>query len=1511
MDVVASMSNDSREMLWIDDTSGGQTISLINGCAIGSFDFKTDPYLPDSVYVKAGNFIAFNDKYNRTRLYTIMTVEGDDELDVHCEDIGLDLINEMANAWNFETDQTLDFYLNQVFGNSSWKVVYEASGLSTQTRHLKFDNNTDTKLSRLESIMSGFGFEGDFQITMEYMSVKTMEFHVYKTLSNKTEYDISKIYIDSINLISLNRSESIDDLYTAVLPTGGQVAGKALDISSVEYDDGQFWTTKGDNKLYDRLAAQKWSRFAGTSAQDKTKDPAYIYGHYSSNTTAVGTLFDEALANLKEHHDVKLAYEAKLLDLDSDLGDWIKIVDHAKQQDVYLKARIQEVTNHYTVSGEDEGKLANYKLLSTANGDTIRNLLNQIQEKVSKVTVSDLYFTISDQGSYAPINAEWSVNQPDIPEGKFLWIKTVDKYSDGTERVTYTVTKNKIDYHGPATVVSRVTVYFLSTSQYSALKEDGSAPEKSDWTTEQPAYKDGRYFWKREIVTWSDGTVDYTFETYDQQMTEAYKKLADANKDILNIQDQVDGLIESWSADPVPTLTNYPANEWATDTVKKNHIGDLYYDKSNKCYRFMQNGDGSFVWKLIADTDVTKAIADAQKALDATDQSVTSLTTEYYASTSATELEGGSWSEDRPAWTETNYIWSRTKTTTKAGIITYSNPSCIQGNSGTNGKDGISPTVNISKTDGSTTITITDKNGIHSQVVKDGINGTPGATGADGKTSYFHVKYSNDGGKTFTPNNGEEVGTYIGTYSDFKIEDSTSVSAYTWAKIKGEQGERGLQGIRGEQGIPGKDGSNGANGKTSYFHIKYSSVANPTSSSQMTETPNIYIGTYVDYVEADSSDPSKYTWSRFQGVQGDKGEKGIPGIDGTNGKTSYLHIAYADSADGKTGFDVSNSTNKLYIGQYTDFNPTDSTDHTKYSWTKIKGDKGDTGAKGETGTTGNLWVNPAFDADKPQITSIVNGVKAPNGSNVNICKARDHYNDDTAFAVMPRHKYRIVMHRKKIQGAKDLYAGIWYTQQTSGNPWDSYVSRIKVTALTDGWEEAIYEFICPDSKSKGCVFLQIDQGSAEENPTIWYVSNLMCIDITGLQGANGQNGSPGRGVKSTEVTYQIWSNGTSTPNGTWSTSVPDTTADKPYLWTRTVITYTDNTKSTSYSVGSTLKGVNVGGRNLAKWTSTGEHWEKTSFDKNTRTFTRENTGTDENYIGLYNKTSLLPSNTYTLSATIWSNGNVVSCDMFVYNEQITSVMQKAISGSELTTNPQRFELLFTVPNDSTGWDSATIRFDNNGTTSEGTTAILYVKDVKLELGNIATDWTPAPEDVDEGINNAQSSADKANTNASNAQQSANSANANASTAKKDAANANASAQQAGDLANTAKADAAAANTAILTALKQIAEIQANSNEAKKLASDAWNGISPIAQVVKADTQGLKVLNSKDSTNYAQMQDVGFFIFVSNNQVAEFGINSKMRNMAIQDYLMFGSHRAETTIIKEEESTAFYWIGDVK
>lgn len=206
------------------------------------------------------------------------------------------------------------------------------------------------------------------------------------------------------------------------------------------------------------------------------------------------------------------------------------------------------------------------------------------------------------------------------------------------------------------------------------------------------------------------------------------------------------------------------------------------------------------------------------------------------------------------------------------------------------------------------------------------------------------------------------AGNFFWTRTITSYTDGTSTTAYS----VGMMGQTGLQGLQGEKGEQGIQGEPGVDGKTSYFHIKYSAVASPTSSSQMTETPSTYIGTYVDFMEADSTDPSKYKWSRFEGIQGEKGEQGIPGV-GVDGKTSYLHIAYATSADGKTGFSVSDSTGKTYIGQYTDFTETDSTDPTKYSWTKIKGDKGEDGQPTYT------WIRYAMDADGTGMCDNPNG----------------------------------------------------------------------------------------------------------------------------------------------------------------------------------------------------------------------------------------------------------------------------------------------------------------------------------------------------------------------------------------------------------------------------------------------------------------------------------------------------------------------------------------------------------
>ena len=167
---------------------------------------------------------------------------------------------------------------------------------------------------------------------------------------------------------------------------------------------------------------------------------------------------------------------------------------------------------------------------------------------------------------------------------------------------------------------------------------------------------------------------------------------------------------------------------------------------------------------------------------------------------------------------------------------------------------------------------------------------------------------------------------------------------------KGEQGQQGLRGLQGEKGEQGIPGTNGKDGKTTYFHIKYSPVASPAA-AQMTETPNTYIGTYVDFSPNDSSNPNAYTWSRFEGLQGKDGTNGIPGKNGVDGRTSYLHIKYSNDG-GKTLTANSGETAGSWIGQYTDYVQQDSMDVTRYTWSKIKGEKGDKGDQGDKGDKG-------------------------------------------------------------------------------------------------------------------------------------------------------------------------------------------------------------------------------------------------------------------------------------------------------------------------------------------------------------------------------------------------------------------------------------------------------------------------------------------------------------------------------------------------------------------------------
>ena len=206
------------------------------------------------------------------------------------------------------------------------------------------------------------------------------------------------------------------------------------------------------------------------------------------------------------------------------------------------------------------------------------------------------------------------------------------------------------------------------------------------------------------------------------------------------------------------------------------------------------------------------------------------------------------------------------------------------------------------------------------------------------------TKYATSTSNTTAPTSGWQDSCpprKAGSYIWFKIITVMQSGAQIESMpscISGADGANGVDGKDGERGPAGKDGV------STYFHRAYATSADGRQGfSTSYGSGKTYLGTYVDNVKVDSTDPSKYQWSLIKGADG---EDGVPGRNGTDGKTYYLHIAYATSANGKQGFSTTDGSGKKYIGQCVDLAVKDPTDPAKYTWTLFKGADGANGVDG-------------------------------------------------------------------------------------------------------------------------------------------------------------------------------------------------------------------------------------------------------------------------------------------------------------------------------------------------------------------------------------------------------------------------------------------------------------------------------------------------------------------------------------------------------------------------------------
>ena len=169
--------------------------------------------------------------------------------------------------------------------------------------------------------------------------------------------------------------------------------------------------------------------------------------------------------------------------------------------------------------------------------------------------------------------------------------------------------------------------------------------------------------------------------------------------------------------------------------------------------------------------------------------------------------------------------------------------------------------------------------------------------------------------------------------------------------------------IQGKDGTDGVPGAKGADGRTSYFHTAWANdVSGQSGFTVSGGDGKKYIGTYSDFTQADSTNPSDYNWALFKGEDGDvgpKGPQGLPGVKGADGRTAYAHFAYANSQDGHADFSTTDS-NRKYIGFYSDFTSGDSTNPSDYNWSLIKGADGADGKDGVPGKPGADGKTPYF-----------------------------------------------------------------------------------------------------------------------------------------------------------------------------------------------------------------------------------------------------------------------------------------------------------------------------------------------------------------------------------------------------------------------------------------------------------------------------------------------------------------------------------------------------------------------
>ncbi|MEG7636831.1 phage tail spike protein [Enterococcus casseliflavus] len=836
--LIAILDNKDQLLCVTDDYFDGNLHRFLQGTA-AFFRCSILQNSELSQYFVVGNKISFF--YNATAFHFDITdmVKDEEIVTIQADSLTLELRNEQIPAYKATKAMSFEEYLKVFLFTGDNPLVMGINEVSNKKLQLEWEAENSNIMSRLFSLATKFDAEIEFVTRLnQHWGLLDIVLNVFVANSDKYQ-GIGNNRQDNIlelgnNVETIEIHENIDDLKTAIKPIGKD----GLLITNVVIDekdaDGNrlFYSPKGDAHI---RAVQAKNQFIS-----KVNGEGYISYPWEYDTENENVLAGQGLAELKKRAKVTLTVTVKGFDKTLQIGDTVRVLNEAYNPSLNMTMRVSELDIYFDKPSNDSGVFTNAQILQSEVDTT---LLARVQALIEANKVFTYEIITSDGVTFkngfgsTTLTARVRDGIKDVTDTFSLkWYKDGTLFSN-----TKTVTINAAD-------IEEKAVFRFEVADDSGNVRGGAEVTVTNIDDGKKGEPGETYYPHRGYLM-ADGTFTKVYPNENLfKNSESPNAIAYSGATLTKTTNV---LIPEWGA---TTAVKYavsggtstiacsmPGGSTTTPGIKENYDISVYIKNTgSKAFSLNGNITGGVriepgeakrvTWlvkdyshptganrqfsinRVVAGEAIEFVIWKAKFAFGTynsiwtprPDEDYENAYPKYEGFYSDTNQVGSDNPDDYKPWTP--FMGPQGKD----GYTPVKNVDYFDGQPGQNGKsaylwirysqnaDGSGMTTdpaNAKYTGYATTetnVAPTSPSVYKWQQTKgDSGIGIPGEPGPDGKTSYLHIKYSNDGGLTFTGNGGEDGGDYIGQYVDFTEADSTKPSDYTWSLTKGSKGDKG------------------------------------------------------------------------------------------------------------------------------------------------------------------------------------------------------------------------------------------------------------------------------------------------------------------------------------------------------------------------------------------------------------------------------------------------------------------------------------------------------------------------------------------------------------------------------------------------------------------------------------------------------------------------------------------------------------------------------------------------